>query len=73
MLSMCVLDIGECLCGDYSFTSSSLSGNGQISLRRLPKLQLENSILHSFFLFIKGVLVKYSLTIFLYQIHGLPR
>ena len=64
----------ECLCGDYSFTSPSQSWDGQIRLCRLPMLQLENSILHSFFfLFIKGVLMKYSLTIFLYQIYGLPR
>ena len=62
-----------CLCGDYSFTSPSLSGHGQKRLRRQPKLQLENSILHSFFLFIKGVLVKDSLAIFLYQIYGVPR
>ena len=73
MLSMCVLGMDECLCGDYSFTSPCLSGDNEIRLRRLPMLQLENSILHSFFLFIKGVLVKYSLTIFLYQIYGLPR
>ena len=53
MLSMCVLSMDECLCGD-----------GQIRLRRLLKLQLENSILHSFFLFIKDVLVKYSLAMF---------
>ena len=49
ILGMCVLGIDECLCGDFSFTSPSLSGDGQIRLRRLPKLQLENSILHSFF------------------------
>ena len=73
MLSMCVLGTDECLCGDYSFTSSSLSEDGQIRLRRQPKLQHENSILHSFFLFIKGILVKYSLAIFLYQIYGWPR
>ena len=48
MLSMCVLGMDECLCGDYSFASPSLSGDGQIWLRRLPKLQLENSILHFF-------------------------
>ena len=79
MLSMCVLSIDECLCGDYSFTSPSVSRDGQIKLRRLPKLQLENSILHFFFIylffffaFIKGVLVKYSLTIFLYQIYRWP-
>ena len=49
MLSMCVLGIDECLCGDNSFPSSP-SGDGQIKLRTLPKLQLENSILHFFFL-----------------------
>ena len=48
MLSMCVLGMDECLYGDYSFTSPSLSGDGQIRLRRLPKLPLENSILHFF-------------------------
>ena len=51
VLSMYVLDMDECLCGDYSFTSPSLSGDGQIRLRRLATLQLENSILHSFFSF----------------------
>ena len=51
MLSMCVLGMDECLCGDYSFTSPCLSGDGQIRWRRQPKLQLENSILHSFFSF----------------------
>ena len=73
MLSMCVLGMDKCLCGDYSFASPSLRGDGQIRLRRLLKLQLENSILHSFFLFIKGVLVKYSLAIFSYQIYEWPR
>ena len=53
MLSMCVLGIDVCLYGDYSFTFPSLSGDGQIRLRRLPKLQLENSILH-FFSFYQG-------------------
>ena len=52
MLSICVLGINECLCGDYSFTSS-LSGDGQIRLRRLPRLQLENSILHFFFFLLR--------------------
>ena len=42
MLSMCVLGMGECFCGD-----------GQIRLRRLLKLQLENSILHSFFFLLR--------------------
>ena len=55
MFSMCVLGIGECLCGNYSFASPSLSGDGQIRLRRLPKLLLENSILHSFFFFLLRV------------------
>ena len=49
MLSMCVLGMDECLCGDNSFASPSLRGDSQIRLRRLPKLQLENSILQSFF------------------------
>ena len=48
MLCMCVLGMDECLCGDDSFASPSLNGDGQIRLRRLPKLQLENSILHFF-------------------------
>ena len=53
------------MCGDYSFTSPSRSRDGQIKLRRLPKLQLENSILHFFFFFfIKGVLLKYTQAIF---------
>ena len=73
MLSMCVLGMDECLRGDYLFASPNLSGDGQIRLRRLPKLLLDNSILHSFFFFIKGALVKYSLAIFLYQIYGWPR
>ena len=51
MLSMCVLGMDECLCGNYSFTSPSLSGDGQIKLRRLPKLQFEDSILHFFKIF----------------------
>ena len=51
MLSMYVLGKDESLCDDYSFTSPSLSEDGQIRLRRLPKLQLENSILYSFFFF----------------------
>ena len=51
VLSMYVLDMDECLCGDYSFASPSLIGDGQIRLRRLATLQLENSILHSFFSF----------------------
>ena len=51
MLSMCVLGMDECLCGDYLFISPSLSGDSQIRLRRLPKLQHENSIVHSFFYF----------------------
>ena len=64
----------DCLCGDYSFASPSLSRDGQIRLRRLPKLQLENSIFFFFFFFfIKGVLVKYRLAIFLYQIYGWSR
>ena len=63
MLSMHVLGMDECSCGDYSFASPILSGNGQIRLRRLPKPQLENSILHFCFLFIKGVWVKHSLAI----------
>ena len=62
------------MCGEFSFASPSLNGDGQIRLRRLPKLQSENSILHSFFLlFIKGVQVKYSLAIFLYKIYGWPK
>ena len=73
MLSMCVWGMEEYLCGNYSFASLSLSRDGQVRLRRLPKLQLENSILHSFFLFIKGVQVKYSLAIFLFQIYGWPK
>ena len=73
MLSMCVFNMDNCWCGNYSFASPSLSGDSQIRLRRLPKLQLENSILHFFFLLIKGVLVKYSLAIFLFQIYGWPK
>ena len=62
------------MCGEYSFTSPSLSGDGQIRLRKLPKLQFENSILiFFFFLFIKGVQVKYSLAIFLFKIYGWPK
>ena len=53
MLSMCVLGMDECLCGDYSFTSPRLSGDGQIRLRRLAKLQHENSILHFFFFLLR--------------------
>ena len=48
MLSMCVLGMDKCLCGEYSFASPSLRGDDPIRLRRLPKLQLENSISHFF-------------------------
>ena len=64
MLSMCVLGIDECLCGDYSFTSPSLSGDGQIRLRRLPKLQLENSILHFKKFFLLRVFCRNTLRLY---------
>ena len=51
MMSMCVLGMDKCLCGCYSFTSPSLSEDGQIWLKRLPKLQQEFNFTLSIFFF----------------------